>query len=191
MSQDLWCRIARRRAKWAPPTMGPAEYNQTLSVNRALSVNDFLTGKGVSITIWETQADMEATEGSGWYQEQIAKFESVFAGPPVREVYEVSAGEATLGKSEATHARVNYRQIQPDRMDEAISIYQDTVIPAVSAQNGFVGEMVLTGGSSGKLVAIALWESEADMRASQPTGDVDAIAGGPPVREYYEILAQI
>ena len=48
MSQDLWCRIARRRAKWAPPTMGPAEYNQTLSVNRALSVNDFLTGKGVS-----------------------------------------------------------------------------------------------------------------------------------------------
>ena len=48
------------------------------------------TGKGVSITMWETQADMEATEASGWYQEQIAKFASVFAGPPVQEAYEVS-----------------------------------------------------------------------------------------------------
>jgi outer membrane protein OmpA-like peptidoglycan-associated protein len=38
-------------------TMGPAEYNQTLSVNRALSVNDFLMGKGVSGSI--------ATSGKG------------------------------------------------------------------------------------------------------------------------------
>ncbi len=29
-------------------TMGPAEYNQTLSVSRALSVSDYLTGKGIT-----------------------------------------------------------------------------------------------------------------------------------------------
>ena len=32
-------------------TMGPAEYNQTLSINRALSVSDYLTGEGVTGSI--------------------------------------------------------------------------------------------------------------------------------------------
>ncbi len=48
------------------------------------------TGKGVSISLWETEADMRAGETSGYYQEQIAKFAQIFAGPPTREGYEVS-----------------------------------------------------------------------------------------------------
>ncbi len=46
--------------------------------------------KGISISIWETQADLEATEASGWYQEQVAKFADVLAAPPERELHEVS-----------------------------------------------------------------------------------------------------
>jgi heme-degrading monooxygenase HmoA len=56
----------------------------------ALLLTDPHTGKGISITLWETEADMIAGETSGYYQEQIAKFAQVFAGPPTREGYEVS-----------------------------------------------------------------------------------------------------
>jgi heme-degrading monooxygenase HmoA len=56
----------------------------------AFLLTDPNTGKGVSITFWETEADMRAGEASGYYQEQIAKFAQVFAGPPTREGYEVS-----------------------------------------------------------------------------------------------------
>ena len=56
----------------------------------AFLLTDPNTGKGVSITLWETEADMRAGETSGYYQEQIAKFAQVFAGPPTREGYEVS-----------------------------------------------------------------------------------------------------
>jgi heme-degrading monooxygenase HmoA len=56
----------------------------------AFLLTDPNTGKGVSITLWETEADMRAGEASGYYQEQIAKFAQVFAGPPTREGYEVS-----------------------------------------------------------------------------------------------------
>ena len=65
------------------------------------------------------------------------------------------------------------------------------MLPVVSARSGCVGGVVLTDGSTGKLVAISLWESEADMRASQPPGDVDAIAGGTPIREVYEVSLQV
>jgi len=50
---------------------------------------DRTTGKGISLSTWETRADLETTEASGWYQEQVAKFATVFSGPPVREIYEV------------------------------------------------------------------------------------------------------
>lgn len=48
------------------------------------------TNKGMTITLWETEADMMALEASGLYQEQVAKVVSYFAELPIRELYEVS-----------------------------------------------------------------------------------------------------
>ena len=54
---------------------------------------DPATGKGMSITLWETVADLEANETSGFYQQQLAKFAPLFTAPPTRETYEVSVQE--------------------------------------------------------------------------------------------------
>ena len=51
---------------------------------------DRKNGKGISISIWETETDMTVGESSGHYQAQLAKFKDIFAAPPVRENYEVS-----------------------------------------------------------------------------------------------------
>jgi len=56
-----------------------------------LYLTDPVTGKGMSVTLWETEADMKAGEGSGYLQEQIAKFGPLLVGPPTREVFEVAA----------------------------------------------------------------------------------------------------
>jgi len=53
-------------------------------------LHDHKTNKGLTITLWETQADMNAAEVSGFYQQQVAKMKDVLAAPPVREEYEVS-----------------------------------------------------------------------------------------------------
>lgn len=53
-------------------------------------LTDRNTGKGISITLWETVADMTAGENSGYYQQQLAKFKDVFGAPPAREASEVS-----------------------------------------------------------------------------------------------------
>jgi heme-degrading monooxygenase HmoA len=57
----------------------------------ALVLTDPNTGKGVSITLWETEADLlKVTVPGGVFQEQLAKFAQVLAGPPTIESYEVS-----------------------------------------------------------------------------------------------------
>jgi heme-degrading monooxygenase HmoA len=48
------------------------------------------TGKGMSISIWNTEEDAVANEQSGYYQEQVNRFKDIFITPPVREGYEVS-----------------------------------------------------------------------------------------------------
>lgn len=55
----------------------------------AYLMGDPRTGRGVAITLWETEADMVAGEDSGFYREQVDKFKALFTLPPVREGYEV------------------------------------------------------------------------------------------------------
>ncbi len=47
-------------------------------------------GKGVFISFWDTEEDAIATEKSGYYQEQLAKFKDLFAAPPIHEGYNVA-----------------------------------------------------------------------------------------------------
>ena len=57
-----------------------------------LVLRDQAAGKILVITLWETQAALEANEASGSYQEQVDKLASLFplyATPPYRHVYEV------------------------------------------------------------------------------------------------------
>ena len=51
------------------------------------------TGKGISISLWDSEADAVANEQSGYYQEQLGKFKDVFTAPPVHEGYEVAVRE--------------------------------------------------------------------------------------------------
>jgi heme-degrading monooxygenase HmoA len=47
------------------------------------------TGKGVSISLWDSEEDAVANEKSGYYQEQVGKFKDFFTAAPVQEGYEV------------------------------------------------------------------------------------------------------
>jgi heme-degrading monooxygenase HmoA len=53
-------------------------------------LTDRETGRGVAITLWDSEDDANANEQSGYYQEQLGKFKDYFTAPPVREGYEVS-----------------------------------------------------------------------------------------------------
>jgi heme-degrading monooxygenase HmoA len=53
-------------------------------------LTDSETSKFISITIWETEKDMVASESSGYLQEQLGKIAALFAAPPTIQHYVVS-----------------------------------------------------------------------------------------------------
>ena len=65
-----------------------SEWKQQTGFVRAHLLADRNTGKGVSVTVWDTLADLEATESSGWYQDVLGRFGPLLASPPTRETFE-------------------------------------------------------------------------------------------------------
>lgn len=95
------------------------------------------------------------------------------------------------------HARVTTVQIRLDKLDEAIGIYRDHVIPAAQDQQGFRGAQLLTNRTTGQGLSVTLWDSEADMIAGEASGYFQEqlarfkdIFNAPPAREQYEVAAQ-
>jgi heme-degrading monooxygenase HmoA len=92
------------------------------------------------------------------------------------------------------HARTVVVQVSPENVQEVIRIFRDSVIPAAQQQKGWKGGMLLTDSTTGKTLSVGLWETEADLVASE-TGPyfqeqlakIRHIVTAPPVREIYEV----
>jgi heme-degrading monooxygenase HmoA len=55
----------------------------------ALLLGDRKSGKGVSITMWDSEESLKAGEQSGFTQEQVDKFSQLLKGKPTLEDLEI------------------------------------------------------------------------------------------------------
>ena len=67
------------------------------------------------------------------------------------------------------HAQVTTMETSPARLDDAIRFFREQVLPQLQQMEGFEEFIALSDQQSGKLLSVALWESEEVM---QPTAEV-------------------
>ena len=97
------------------------------------------------------------------------------------------------------HARVATVHVQPGKTQEAINLYQNSVVPAAKAQKGFQGAYLMTDASTGKAISITVWESEADMLAGESGGGYyqeqiakfGSLFTRPPDLDHYELSVEV
>jgi heme-degrading monooxygenase HmoA len=92
------------------------------------------------------------------------------------------------------HAQVTHTQILPGKIDEAITIYRDSVMPVAKKQKGFRGIYLLVDRATGKFMSIHLWESSRAMAGSENDEFLKKqfalfanVFASPPTREPYEV----
>ena len=96
------------------------------------------------------------------------------------------------------HAQLITSQFQLDKLDEVGQLYRESILPELRQLPGFKGRMVLVDRSKGKVIAITLWESEADARASgegsafrqASMAKLAPFYAAPSVIEIYEVADQ-
>ena len=94
-------------------------------------------------------------------------------------------------------ARLVLLQVNPEKVDETINIYGESVVPAAKSQKGYKGIYMLVDRKTGKSVSISLWDSEEDAIANEQSGyyqeQIDKfkdVFTAPPVKEGYEVAVQ-
>ena len=94
-------------------------------------------------------------------------------------------------------AQITTLQLRPGKLDEFIRIFQDAIAPAAAAQHGFGGITLLTDPSIGKVIAVGLWEREAEMLpgdigyGEEQFAGVGSLLAERPAREIYQVSVQV
>ncbi len=96
------------------------------------------------------------------------------------------------------HAGVVSVRLKPGKTQEAVRIYQHSMVPELRQMRGFAGGYVLTDAEAGKGYIIGLWETQEDAQSFESGGAYqeqaakfgDALAE-PPSREVYEVSVQV
>ena len=76
------------------------------------------------------------------------------------------------------YARVSTVEASPAKFDEATHFFRERVLAQLQQMDGFKGFIVLGDRQRGKLLGVALWESEEVMHSTQEV--VSRIRGGIP-----------
>ena|SRR5687767_7974379 len=93
------------------------------------------------------------------------------------------------------HARTGYFELSPDRVDAAVSAFDEEQLPRYREQDGYKGFTLLANRGSGKVLGVSFWESQGKLRASDQLGSeareaVHSAGGGQSeiVHEEWEVL---
>jgi len=91
----------------------------------------------------------------------------------------------------ARHVVIN---VKKEKIDEALQIYQTSVMPAGKSYKGYRGIYVLTDRKASKIITISLWDSAEDTETIESRGyfqaQTDKFKGvllTPPVQEGLEV----
>jgi heme-degrading monooxygenase HmoA len=86
---------------------------------------------------------------------------------------------------------------KPEAVQEGIRVYEESIMPAMKDQPGFMGTTFLVNTAENKVISISLWETEAAMQASEASGYLQAqmakvapLVTAPPTNEHFEVAIQ-
>ena len=96
------------------------------------------------------------------------------------------------------HARLVTFRVADGRMDEAIAVYRDSVVPEARKQKGFESALLLTDRATGRGASVVFWKTESDMVRSRTSGYLnDQVAkfatlfDEPPFVWHYDVSVQV
>ena len=90
------------------------------------------------------------------------------------------------------HARVTTIQMDPGKVDEAVTHFENEQLPKIKDLDGFRGFTLFVDHSSGKALGTSYWDDEEKMSASedavtdarQRTADTGGASGEPQVERF-------
>jgi heme-degrading monooxygenase HmoA len=164
----------------------------------AYALLDRQRGKALTLTLWDSRQALERAEAELDRLRAEAQQAVGLSAAPTSEVYEVAIHEVgDLHSPVGMAARVTTVRGSPAEIAASIGYVFEQALPRLLGMRGFKGLDCLLDRGAGKALSIALWASEADLHASEPSvapmrtkGAQIGGAAHPPTVEIYEVIIQ-
>lgn len=95
------------------------------------------------------------------------------------------------------YARVTTVPVEPGKLDDTVSIIQESVTPVMEKQAGYRGALLLANPDKNVVTSITLWETVADLTGSQfnatyqdRISQLSDLVTDPPTTETYEVRSR-
>jgi heme-degrading monooxygenase HmoA len=122
------------------------------------------------LSLWDSQADLEASESAA--NNARADAVRLMGGQVSVERYEQNVwevGDTRPGPAAKLHIR--HVKIDPNRIDDNLDFFRQTVVPDMKARPGFLAVRHLIDRTSGEGRVGSLWTDEASLAASLAQSD--------------------
>ena len=162
----------------------------------ALVLTDADTHTGMLFSLWDKQEDLRKLQSSS-QRILSAMLLPFLAQTPTLEAYDVcvQSGQYVGG----TAARILTLPIAGERLDDALAIYNQELLPELKRQTGFQGVFWLADRVAGTGYGLSLWTTPETMRAADASGGFFPSAAEklasffrqPPAVTYYTVSNQL
>lgn len=131
------------------------------------SLSDSASGERVEVvTLWD-DAQVPAAHDANDDQSRIRQALPPMTAPTETRDYEVAQAAGIAGGSVARFISVH---LHPGNIDTVVSLFENVVMHAATAQRGFRRGLLLVDRARDNAISIGLWQTEADMHGSEQTG---------------------
>lgn len=172
----------------------------TTGLNALFLLVDRSNGKTISLLLGESPPDTPSQEDAGCNLGPI--YDQLAISPPIHEGFTVPLFTmftfTPIQFRKHPYARVTIARSAPDKVEPAISIMRDKVVPAAKEEQGFKGLAALMNRETGKSMTITLWETEEDLEDSEISGYYQQqlsrfgrILTELPLREYFQVAVHV
>ncbi len=93
------------------------------------------------------------------------------------------------------YARVTTFELNPGKIEEALAVAHNDIVPVMKQQPGSKGVLILVDREASKAISVSLWETEDDLKAGESSGyyqeqssKLAPFVMAAPNRETYEAM---
>jgi quinol monooxygenase YgiN len=127
--------------------------------------SDPATGEEVTVTLWNSQAEAEAFVNSDARKSTVEKIRPLLQGEASFKTYHVAAAKSAAQHSATGQVlRVFTTIVLPDKRDQLPKIAED-LSPTIAAAKGVLWFKVGSDATTGEIVVVSLWSSQAEIEA--------------------------
>ena len=92
-------------------------------------------------------------------------------------------------------ARTTTMQLKIAFIDDALAVYENSIVPAARSQKGLIELSLLLDRNTGKAISMAIWESQQDAKANEESHYYQeqlvkllSFYAYPPIKEGFQVL---